>query len=173
MRIRILLALVAALGLASCGSLYEVPQEPALTRSLTAPGSQVDAGLAASMFSEYRRASGLGPLVVDPVLQAMALEQAQVMARHDKVGHDAGAGPLNLRAERAGYRYDAIAENVAAGYHSLAEAFSGWRDSSGHRRNMLHRDATHVGIAIAQSPGSKYKVYWAMIVAKPASTPAR
>ncbi len=160
-------ALIVALGLAACGTVYQPSQEPPLTRSLVPAGAQVDAGAAASMFSEYRALNGRGPLAVDPVLQAMALEQARAMAARQKVGHDVGIGALDVRAGRAGYAFDNIAENVAAGYHSLGEAFSGWRDSSGHRRNMLMAEATHMGIAVAQAPGSKYRVYWAMVVAKP------
>jgi uncharacterized protein YkwD len=155
------------LALAACAAVYEVPQEPALTRSLATPGAQVDPLVAAGMISEYRAANGLGPVVVDPVLQGLAVEQARAMAERQKVGHDVGVGPLDTRAARAGYAYDRIAENVAAGYHSLAEAFSGWRDSGEHRRNMLMKEATHIGVAVAQAPGSKYRVYWSMVVAKP------
>jgi uncharacterized protein YkwD len=174
MRFSIAATIVAvALGLAACSKApYVPPQQPAFMRSLVAPGTQVDAGAAADMFSQYRMANGRGPLVVDPVLQGIALEQARAMAAGQKVGHDVGLGNLDVRAQKAGYSYDNIAENVAGGYHSLGEAFSGWRDSSGHRKNMLMPEATHMGIAVAQVPGSKYKVFWAMVVAKP-HTPRR
>jgi len=49
----------------------------------------------------------------------------------------------------------------------LAQAFSGWRDSPPHRKNMLVPGATHIGIATAYAPGSKYKVFWALILAAP------
>ena len=58
-------------------------------------------------------------------------------------------------------------ENIGAGYHTLAEAFSGWRDSPPHRKNMLMPGATHMGIAAVYSPKSKYKVFWALILAAP------
>ncbi len=38
-------------------------------------------------------------------------------------------------------------ENVSAGYHTLAEAFSGWRDSPPHQANMLKNGVTKLGIA--------------------------
>jgi len=59
------------------------------------------------------------------------------------------------------------AENIGAGYHTLAEAFSGWRDSGPHRANMLLAGATRIGIAAIYTPTSKYKVYWALILAAP------
>jgi uncharacterized protein YkwD len=49
----------------------------------------------------------------------------------------------------------------------LAEAFSGWRDSPPHRENMLLKGATRIGIAAVYTPRSKYKVYWALILAGP------
>jgi uncharacterized protein YkwD len=56
---------------------------------------------------------------------------------------------------------------VGAGYHTLAQAFSGWRDSPPHRANMLLNGATRMGIAAAYAPKSKYKVFWALILAEP------
>ena len=56
-------------------------------------------------------------------------------------------------------------ENISAGYHTLAEAFSGWRDSPPHRANMLKGGVTKLGIAASYAPGTKYKVFWTMILA--------
>ncbi len=58
-------------------------------------------------------------------------------------------------------------ENIAAGYHTLAEAFSGWRDSPPHRANMLNASVTRMGIAAVYTPKSKYKVFWSLILAAP------
>jgi uncharacterized protein YkwD len=56
-------------------------------------------------------------------------------------------------------------ENVSAGYHTLAEAFSGWRDSPPHRENMLNSGVTNLGIAASYAPNTKYKVFWTLILA--------
>ena len=69
------------------------------------------------------------------------------MARKTTVGHDVGDGTLDARARADGYEYARIAENVAGGYQTLAEAFSGWRDSPDHKKNMLMPSATRIGIA--------------------------
>jgi uncharacterized protein YkwD len=58
-------------------------------------------------------------------------------------------------------------ENIGAGYQTLAEAFSGWRDSPPHRANMLNPNVTKMGIAAVYAPASKYKVFWSLILAKP------
>jgi len=97
----------------------------------------------------------------------LALAQAQAMASRDALDHNAGR-TFNERLKAHGYRARAAAENIGAGYHTLAEAFSGWRDSPPHRANMLLDGATRMGIAAVYTPKSKYKVFWALILADPA-----
>ena len=168
-RLSLAAALAALVAGCTTTATYQPPQEPSFYRSLVASGAELDAEAAASMISGYRRNNGLGPVVVDARLNRIAKEHALAMAARNQVGHDVGNGPLDRRVEAGGFAYARVAENVAGGYHTLAEAFSGWRDSSGHRKNMLMKDASRIGIAVAQLPGSKYKVFWAMVVAEPAS----
>ena len=164
-------ALLAA-GLHGCGGVPEpLSQEPSFYRSLARSGAQVDSAAAASMISGYRKNNGLGELSVDPVLTRLAEQQARAMARRDKLDHNAG-GPFAQRMKSSGYAYKAGAENIGAGYHTLAEAFSGWRDSPPHRANMLLKGVTQMGIAAVYDPNTKYKVFWALIVAAPADNVA-
>jgi hypothetical protein len=69
--------------------------------------------------------------------------------------------PFQDRMRKAGLGGSFAVENVGAGYHTLADAFSGWRDSPPHRANMLNRGVTRMGVAAAYAPASKYKVFWA------------
>jgi uncharacterized protein YkwD len=166
------LAMLAfAAALAGCAlapsATYEAPKQPAFYRSLVPVGAEVDGTVAAEMISGYRRNNGLNAVVIDPELTRLAKEHARAMAARNALGHDVGDGPLDTRADRGRYAFRGIAENVAGGYHTLAEAFSGWRDSPEHRKNMLMGGVTRMGIAVAQAPSSKYKVFWAMIVAEP------
>ena len=76
-------------------------------------------------------------ITVDPALSSIALDRARTMADHDKI--DRGAGrEFDSRLAGAGFNPRGAVENVGAGYHTLAEAFSGWRDSPSHRANMLN-----------------------------------
>ncbi len=87
--------------------------------------------------------------------------------RHGGEGQ-ARQGPeprLNKSLAGAGFNPKQSVENISAGYHTLAEAFSGWRDSPPHRANMLNAGANRLGIAAVYSPQSKYKVFWALIMA--------
>src|ERR1041384_8182837 len=153
------------LGLAGCDE-YKPSGQPSFYQSLATSDAKVDAKAAASMISGYRRNNGLGIVTLDDKLMRMAEEQARVMASKDKFEHDAG-GPFAQRVKRSGFDAKVAVENIGAGYHTLAEAFSGWRDSPPHRANMLHRGVTKMGIAAAYSPNSKYKVFWALVLAAP------
>jgi uncharacterized protein YkwD len=97
----------------------------------------------------------------------MAADQARRMAAVDKLTHDPGGRGFIQRLKAANYDAARAVENIGAGYHTLAEAFSGWRDSSSHNRNMLLAGATRFGIATAYAPNSKYKVFWALVLAVP------
>src|SRR5690348_17062370 len=96
----------------------------------------------------------------------LAQAQADLMAKRDRLDHSLGK-PFTVRIKRSGYDAKVAVENIGAGYHTLAEAFSGWRDSPPHRANMLHSGVTKMGIAAAYSPNSKYKVFWALVLAAP------
>ena len=135
-----------------------------------AKGGKLDPTAAASMISGYRRNNGLGAVSLDSKLMAMAEVQARTMAVRDKMDHDVGGG-FQSRLRASGYDAKLAAENIGAGYHTLAEAFSGWRDSPGHRANMLKNGVTQIGIAAYYTPNSKYKVFWALVLAAPDDKP--
>jgi uncharacterized protein YkwD len=160
-------ALLAALSLAGCGTAFEIDKSPPFYENLARPGTQVNVAATASMLSDYRRARGLPALVPDDRLVALAAEQARRMAAIDKLTHDPGGRDFIQRLKASNYDAVRAAENIGAGYHTLAEAFSGWRDSPSHDKNMLMPGATRLGIATAYAPNSKYKVYWALILAEP------
>jgi uncharacterized protein YkwD len=157
-----------ALVLAGCfvGDRDPPAGQPSFYRSLATHDAELDLSAAQSMISGYRRNNGLGPVTVDPLLTRLAQEQAKIMAERDKLDHSAGR-PFQERIKTSGFDAKVAAENVSAGYHTLAEAFSGWRDSPPHRANMLLNGATRMGIAAVYSPKSKFKVFWALILAAP------
>ena len=162
-----LAALAFAAVLAGCAADNYVPTaQPSMYRSLAQPGAQLDDAAAASMISGYRANNNLPAVTLDPELTRLARGQADVMAQRDRLDHNAGK-PFVGRLKASGYDAKTAAENIGAGYHTLAEAFSGWRDSPPHKANMLLKGATRMGIAAVYTPKSKYKVYWALIMAEP------
>jgi uncharacterized protein YkwD len=159
-------AFMMALGLGGCASDYDPPAQPSFYRSMASHGAVLDAATAASMISGYRQNNNLQPVTLDPELTRLAAEQARAMAARDKLDHNVGRD-FKTRMRGSGFDAKVAAENISAGYHTLAEAFSGWRDSPPHRANMLLKGATRMGIAAVYAPNSKYKVFWALIVAAP------
>jgi uncharacterized protein YkwD len=165
----LILAGALALALAGCAGLSDRDPpagQPSFYRSLAQPGAQLDAGAAQSMISGYRQNNGLSAVALDPALMQLAQEQARAMAARDKLDHNIKRG-FNERVRSSGFDAKLAVENIGAGYHTLAEAFSGWRDSPSHRSNMLKSGATHMGIAAVYAPNSKYKVFWSLVLAAP------
>jgi uncharacterized protein YkwD len=153
-------------GLIGCSSDFRPADQPSFYRSMATADARIDAATAASMISGYRRNNGLNAVTLDAPLMRMAEAQARAMASRNRLDHNIG-GAFSERIRRSGYDAKIAVENIGAGYHTLAEAFSGWRDSPPHRANMLRSGVTKMGIAAVYAPGSKYKVFWALILAAP------
>jgi len=162
--IRAMIAMIGLLALAGCTADAPSTEQPTMYLSMADASARLDPQAAASMISLYRQNNGLGAVVVDPELTKLAEAQSQTMASRNKLDHDV-KGPLARRLNAAGYPATVAVENVSAGYHTLAEAFSGWRDSPPHRENMLNSGVTKLGIAASYAPNTKYKVFWTLILA--------
>lgn len=123
---------------------------------------------AAQAVNAFRRENGLGPVSDDAALLRAAQKQADAMAAAGVMSHDV-AGGFSSRVNAAGIKAGEAAENVAMGQRSLAEVMQDWKNSSGHRKNMLMASATRV--AVAQRKGADGKLYWAMVLATPEPAP--
>ena len=146
------------------GATRQAPEQPTMYLSMANGGATLDPQAAASMISLYRQNNGLGAVAVDPDLMKLAEAQSQAMASRNKLDHDV-KGPLAKAPGRVRISRQLAVENVSAGYHTLAEAFSGWRDSPPHKANMLKNGVTKLGIAATYAPNTKYKVFWTLILA--------
>jgi hypothetical protein len=115
----------------------------------------------AESISAFRQAHGLSAVKIDPSLTRLAREQAEAMASTSKVDHNVHG---SFVSRIAAYPADAAAENLAMGYPTFAATLEQWKNSPGHRANLLLRDASRIGIA---SVGSGPDTYWALILAVP------
>jgi uncharacterized protein YkwD len=162
---RLAVAVAGLLLLGGCAAdIVPQPDQPTMYLSMANGGAKLDPAAAASMLTLYRQNNGLGAVVVDADLMRLAEDQSMAMAKKNKLDHDVKA-PLAKRLNTSGYPATIAVENVSAGYHTLAEAFSGWRDSPPHKANMLKSGVTKMGIAASYAPGTKYKVFWTLILA--------
>jgi uncharacterized protein YkwD len=132
------------------------------------PVPALDANEALRLINDYRAKKGLHPLSIDQHATAAAEVLAKDMALHDHMSHIGPDGQdVGKRLLAAGYSYRIAAENVGVGQSSIEETIEGWKQSSPHSRNMLLPNAKHIGIAYEYNSGSKYKTFWALVVAAP------
>jgi uncharacterized protein YkwD len=84
------------------------------------------------------------------------------MARYNYFSHSGrdGSNPSD-RVERAGYRWRATGENIAAGQRNAEEAVAGWIKSPGHCANLMDPGFTEMGAAVAVNSRSEMGMYWA------------
>lgn len=143
-------------------SAFSAPRQPAAGPS--------ESQAAALSITQFRKASGLGPVSSDPQLVAAARTHAETMARSGVMSHDIG-GSFPSRVRQAGIRAGYVSENVAMGQTSLQEVMASWKASSGHRANLLSRTATRIGLA--RTGGAGGRQFWALILASPEPRPGQ
>src|SRR6266576_1210568 len=76
-----------------------------------------------------------------------------------------------LSAVKTDPQLTAVAERqakamAAAGSKTWAETFRMWQTSPGHNANLLQSKADSVGVAVARNDQTRYKTFWAMVIAE-------
>jgi uncharacterized protein YkwD len=112
----------------------------------------------AALISAFRHQHGEDSVVINAALTRVAQEQANAMAMHDSLDHDALA-PFSRRIGRSGL--SRAAENIAYGHADFANTLKQWINSAGHRANLLLHGAKWIGVAHAQNG---HRIYWAMVI---------
>ena len=149
-------ALLAGLLLSSCSTPpADRPIDPMYVR-LEQNGTSLDPVSALGLINAYRNKKGLPPLQLDADMMKAAEVSAGKAAAEDRSTF--GEMP---QLPASGGRSAHI--KLSAGYLTLAEAFSGWRDVPLYDRAMLSPQARFLGVAAIRAPGAKYRVYWALV----------
>ncbi|MGG1662816.1 CAP-associated domain-containing protein [Brevibacillus sp. NRS-1366] len=65
----------------------------------------------------------------------------------DHVSATTGSSPFD-RLKQANILYSMAGENIAAGYPDAIEAHESWMNSPGHRKNVLEKDFTQLGVGV-------------------------
>jgi hypothetical protein len=111
------------------------------------------------MTNQVRREKNLNALRVNAILAKAARAYAERLARSGQFSHTADGGNPGKRAESAGYKPCAVAENIAMDRNSQGfdtgqlamQAVAGWMNSAPHRANILMPSATEIGVGVAKS----------------------
>ncbi len=108
-----------------------------------------------------RKAANLPPLKMNPKLMTAAREHAANMAKQEKSSHTLDGKEPADRVKAAGYRFRATGENIAWNQESPKEVLGDWMKSQGHRENILKKEYTEIGVAVAKSV--KGEPYWVQV----------
>jgi hypothetical protein len=111
------------------------------------------------MTNAFRKEKKLGPVKPDAELARAARAYAEFLANSPIFSHTADGRQPGDRAQAAGYAYCQIAENLAMNRDSRGfasrqlarEAVEGWKNSAGHRENMLAPSVTDIGVGVAKA----------------------
>jgi len=101
------------------------------------------------------------PLAWNAILGGAAEAHSRDMANNNYFDHkDRNGGTPGDRAELAGYSYQQIGENIAAGQDTIRKVVDGWIGSPGHCANLMNPQFKELGAAYAVDPKSDSGIYW-------------
>ncbi|PWK45530.1 CAP domain-containing protein [Pseudomonas sp. B21-040] len=101
------------------------------------------------------------PLAWNATLASAAETNSRAMANNNYFDHkDRDGRTPGDRAELAGYVYQQIGENIAAGQDSVRKVVDGWLASPGHCANLMNPQFRELGAAYAVDPKSDSGIYW-------------
>ncbi|KAL3665510.1 hypothetical protein V7S43_009545 [Phytophthora oleae] len=110
--------------------------------------------------NKQRATKGLSALCLNKKLHTAAQRHSDDMATKDYMAHDGSDGStMSERITQAGYDWNAVAENVAAGQVDVDAVMVAWINSPEHLENIMG-DYTMFGSAYAFNKEGTYQHYW-------------
>ncbi len=130
--------------------------------------SRLDPERARALINAYRKSRGLGNLQLNSKLTVAAKNHSRDLAQWDRISHfgSDGSDPWD-RVAKTGFSAKLAAENVGTGQITLEEVIKGWKKSPGHNKNLLLKDATHMGIALVRDPKTEFQTFWTLVLGTP------
>lgn len=130
--------------------------------------------------NKLRQEHGISKVETNSQLAQTARYFAAFMARTNEYGHKADGNRPSQRASLFEYEYCIVSENIAKLFDSTGfqtqelgqQFYEGWRDSPGHRKNMLDEFVTETGVAIAFNPDTGW-YYGVQMFGRPRSQSQR
>jgi uncharacterized protein YkwD len=100
-------------------------------------------------------------LAWNATLASAAEGNSRSMANNNYFDHkDRDGRTPGDRAELAGYNFQQIGENIAAGQDTAHKVVEGWLTSPGHCANLMNPQFRELGAAYATDPKSDAGIYW-------------
>ncbi|WP_273126258.1 CAP domain-containing protein [Bacillus weihaiensis] len=94
-----------------------------------------------------RRKNGLPELTGDTQLNGVAQKKSEDMRQNNYFSHTSPTygSPFDMMRD-FGVSYKTAGENIAQGQQTPAAVVQAWMNSEGHRKNILSKDFTHIGV---------------------------
>ncbi|MFO0822058.1 MAG: CAP domain-containing protein [Gemmataceae bacterium] len=112
-----------------------------------------------------RKKADLPPLKADPLLMEAARSHAANMAKQNMLAHELDGKQPADRVKSTGYKYGYVGENVAWNQKTPAQVLESWMNSEGHKANILKKEYTEIGVAVAKN--EKGEPYWVQVFGTP------
>ncbi len=136
---------------------------------------RINAARASGRACGARSYAPAAPVAWNRTLAYLASQHSEDMRRMKAFGHGGSDGSgVTQRAQRLGYPYRVIAENVAYGSppeaSGIESAMADWLASAGHCANIMDPRHTEFGVACSESPatGQVFGIrYWTMVLGRP------
>lgn len=98
-----------------------------------------------------RSRHNLKPLSWNDKVATVAYKHSKDMSDHEYFSHvSPTTGDLGKRLKTGGVPFTMAGENIAAQYQDSAAAVEGWLNSEGHRKALLNKDFTYLGVGVYQ-----------------------
>lgn len=118
--------------------------------------------------NQERKKRGLKPLEWDETLAYSARYHAKDMAIDNYFDHDSYDRKGKRKVKVCGIferiesfiNYPYLAENISAGRLTPEEVVKAWMKSTGHRKNILNKNMTRLGVGYYIKEDAEYGHYW-------------
>ncbi|KAI9292283.1 PR-1-like protein [Neoconidiobolus thromboides FSU 785] len=113
--------------------------------------------------NQIRKKANARPLKYNSLLTKCAQRHSDDQYRHHKMSHvgSDGSSPGD-RVSNIGYRWRAVAENVAWNQRTVKEVVLAWYHSPGHYKNMINKEYDEFGAGVNH-------LYWTQVFGRASS----
>ena len=122
----------------------------------------------AELTNQERKKDGKPALALSAELSKVARVHSENMARQGKMEHKLDKKDVFNRLDDAKLDYEIAGENIAFGDQGITTKtiMKLWMDSETHRKNILYKDFTEIGVGVARAKNGD--VYFTQVFFKPA-----
>ena len=120
--------------------------------------STAQSGEMIDLTNSYRTEQGLSTLTSNDKLTVSAQTKADDICTNNYWRHEDSQGrPFDYFIQESGYAYSVIGENLAKGYWTMGDAFTGLLESPTHLENIVY-DYEDIGVGVSGCGGKNYVV---------------